>query len=636
MIPANRLVPLRPDPATNTSDFMGGSLVCREREVVTITRNSQLAGVARLTCPRVLAFAAHVRSHTVVLPQQRVLFLPMPKAACTSVLWTLAELVGMGPDDFEGSTLAEPSASLTVHDMNAWAPDHRFARYDGEDRRQILEGDWLRFTVVRDPWHRLWSAWVSKLLLREPRFVAEHGAQHWFPREPESAAATIEDFRRFVAAVGAGEAEDVHWAVQHELSSQLPLTHVGRAERMGDTMRLLYERVGAEPSPAGRRNASPLTLPPDAYDAEAAETVRRHFAADFAAFGYDDRLPTGGSAPAWDVVLPLLRSTIDQNLRLGQLHRLAQRRADRVQSAESRLAARAGSPPVMSNLEEHADFNVRWAWEDGPLPPGMTAIVRVKNEARALPWTLPPLLHAVDHVTLVDNGSTDGTARVAREVAPEVEVVRYPFAVARCGAEHLSTPEASVHSLAYFYNWSFAHARTSYVLKWDGDMVLSDLAVQALRDLAWQLEAAQLVVRVPRLGLYVASDRLAYVDTALRNCEPWAWPNGPGYRFTKALEWELPMFPPGVEYVTLPEFSCVELKFLDGDEFGHWSPTDFGASPRTARKQREQAVFSALTEGGPPPEGVVAVEAPAGTHVIDHVRSAWLPEAAGGAQDRAA
>ena len=128
-----------------------------------------------------LAFAAHVRSHTVVLPRQRVLFLPMPKAACTSVLWTLAELAGMTPEDFEGSTLPEPSAALTVHDMNAWAPDHRFARYEGEARRRILEEDWLRFTVVRDPWHRLWSAWVSKLLLREPRFVATHGEQPWFP-----------------------------------------------------------------------------------------------------------------------------------------------------------------------------------------------------------------------------------------------------------------------------------------------------------------------------------------------------------------------------------------------------------------------------------------------------------------------
>ena len=253
----------------------------------------------------------------------------------------------------------------------------------------------------------------------------------------------------------------------------------------------------------------------------------------------------------------------------------------------------------------------------------------MKNEARALPWTLPPLLRAVDHVTVIDNGSTDGTAKVARELSGEVEVESYPFAVARCGAEHLATPEASVHSLAYFYNWSFAHVRTSYALKWDGDMVLSDLAVRALRDLAWQLESAELVVRVPRLGLYVASDRLAYVDTALRNCEPWAWPNRPGYRFVKALEWELPMFPPDIESVTLPDYSCVELKFLDGDEFGHWSPTDFGASPRTARKRREQEVFAALAAGDPPPEGVVAVEAPEGTHVIDHVRQTWLPAAAG-------
>jgi Sulfotransferase family len=579
------------------------------------------------------AFASHVRSHTVVLPQQRVLFLPMPKAACTSVLWALAELAGMTPDDFEGSTLPEPSAALTVHDMNAWAPEHRFAQYEGDDLWRILDGDWLRFTVVRDPWHRLWSAWVSKLLLREPRFVAEHGEQPWFPRPPEDAATIVEDFRWFVAAVGAGAAEDVHWAVQHELSSQLPLTHVGRAERMADTMRLLYEHVGAEPAPAGRRNASPLTLPPDAYDAEAAETVRRTYAADFEAFGYDDRPPRGGPPPAWDLVLPLLQATIDQHVRLGQLHRLALRRAERMQNAEARLEARSARPPVHTNLEGHGDFNVRWGWEDGPLRPGLTAIVRVKNEARALPWTLPALLRAVDRVTLIDNGSTDGTARVAREIAAaegrDLEVASYPFAVARCGAEHVATPEASVHSLAYFYNWSFAHARTTYALKWDGDMVLSDPAVQALRDLPWQLEAAELVVRVPRLALYVADDRYAFVDTALRNCEPWAWPNRPGFRFVKALEWELPMFPPGIESVTLPEFSCVELKFLDGDEFGHWSPTDFEASPRTARKRREQAVFRALAAGDPPPEGLVAVEAPMGEHVIDHVRRVWLPAAAG-------
>jgi hypothetical protein len=593
-------------------------------------------------------FADHVRSHSVVLPRQRVLFLPMPKAACTSVLWTLADLAGLGPDAFSGSTLPEPSASLTVHDMNAWAPEHRLSEYDGEERRRILHDDgWLRFTVVRDPWRRLWSGWLSKVLLREPRFVALYGEQPWFPRLPETPGDILDDFRLFVDVVGAGEAEDVHWAVQHDLSVRLPFNHVGRAERLGETLGLLYAHTGV-PRPASivpRRNISPLPLPPHGYDDWSADVVRRRYAADFAAFGYDDAAPTGGAPADWErraaAVLPLLHATIDEHVRVGQLHGLAQRRAERMQTAEAKVQAEAAKRgpahvPVHCNLEGHADFNVRWSWEDGAPQPGTTAVVRAKNEARALPWTLPPLLRAVDRVVLVDNGSTDGTAQVARETAAAVgaaplEVETYPFAVARCGREHLATPDASVHSLAYFYNWSFAHVRTSYAVKWDGDMVLSEPAVLALRDLAWQLEAAEAIVRVPRLGLYVASDELAFVDMGMRNCEAWAWPNRPGYRFVKALEWELPMFPPGIDCVTLPEFSCVELKFLDGDEFGHWSPTDFDISPRTARKRREQAVFRALATGVAPPDGVVPVQAPAGIHVIEHVRRVWLPEQASGA-----
>jgi len=45
-----------------------------------------------------------------------------------------------------------------------------------------------------------------------------------------------------------------------------------------------------------------------------------------------------------------------------------------------------------------------------------------------------------------------------------------------------------VHSLTYFYNWSFSHVRTPYALKWDGDMVLTPQSERVLRDLAWQLQ----------------------------------------------------------------------------------------------------------------------------------------------------
>ena len=86
---------------------------------------------------------------------------------------------------------------------------------------------------------------------------------------------------------------------------------------------------------------------------------------------------------------------------------------------------------------------------------------------------------------------------------------------------------------------------------------------------------------MPRHPLYVVDDRRAFVDTALRNCEPWGWPNGPGYSFAKAIDWELPLWAADTPTLTLPDWGCVELKWLDADEFGHWSHTDFDASART-------------------------------------------------------
>ena len=71
-----------------------------------------------------------------------------------------------------------------------------------------------------------------------------------------------------------------------------------------------------------------------------------------------------------------------------------------------------------------------------------------------------------DGIIIVDNGSTDGTPEVARQIAREhgaddrLDVHLYPFAIAPCGAEHLATAGDSLHSLAYYYNWSFAHVRT--------------------------------------------------------------------------------------------------------------------------------------------------------------------------------
>jgi hypothetical protein len=591
------------------------------------------------------SFASHVATRTVVLPELKVLFVPIPKGGCTSILWLLSELAGVQAEIFLHSTLPEVSPSLTVHDMSLWPEGLRLGDYDGDERKRVLEEDgWFRFAVVRHPGTRLWSAWQSKILLREPRFVATFGEEPWFPRLPEDPLEVVEDFRGFVNALPGGDVEDVHWAVQRDLERQLPLNHVGRIEQLDETLVLLSEHLDREVgTPTRRENRVALPLPSFAYDEAARTILLDRYAEDFEHYGYEAHgAPAdAGAEKKWSAevapLLPVLRDTIQKHARIGQLHEVASRVQNlerQIEKGESRQRGHS-SAPVLTNFERHTDFNVIWGWSESKTTPGFTAVVRAKNEADPLPWVLPSLFRAVERVVLVDNGSTDGTPEIARRVAEEcgaaerLEVYSYPFSVARCGEEHLGTRADSVHSLVYFYNWSFSHVRTDYVLKWDADMVFTEAAEAVLRDLAWQLEADEVVVKIPRYPLYVVDDRRAFLDLGMSNTEPWAWPNRPGYSFVKAMEWEQPLWPRTLPTLVVPEFSCMELKRLDADEFSHWTDTDFGQSTRTRRKAREWEVFNTLATGADAPEDVISIEAPDGVHVIEHVRSTVLPEMAG-------
>ena len=287
------------------------------------------------------------------------------------------------------------------------------------------------------------------------------------------------------------------------------------------------------------------------------------------------------------------------------------------------------------NVEGDLDFGISWPWRHERLAAGTTIVLRVKNEARSLPFVLPGLLRAAQAVVLVDNESDDGTPDVARRIADELGmseqllVTSYPFRVSRCGPEHLSTDAESVHSLTYFYNWSFAHVRTSYSMKWDGDMVLTEDGAALLGDLCWQLPGKEVVLYVPRHSLYIASDSLGYLDLGLRNAEPFGYPMGEDYKHVKAFEWELRVYPDHARGVRLPEGSSIELKWLDSDEFSHWTAPDaFATSFRTSRKRREYALFSDLQQGNwQGHEGLHRIEAPPGSHIVDHVTKVWLPQA---------
>ena len=151
----------------------------------------------------------------------------------------------------------------------------------------------------------------------------------------------------------------------------------------------------------------------------------------------------------------------------------------------------------------------------------------------------------------------------------------YPWQVSRAGAEHLATPPDSVHSLTHFYNWSFAHVRTAYSMKWDGDMVLDRARASTCSPTC--PGSSRTPARWSRsrgTRCRIESESVAWIDLGFRFLEPWVYPMGPEFTFVKAFEWEVREFPATSERIIAPEGLCVELKWLDSDEFAHWTAAE--------------------------------------------------------------
>jgi hypothetical protein len=140
-------------------------------------------------------------------------------------------------------------------------------------------------------------------------------------------------------------------------------------------------------------------------------------------------------------------------------------------------------------------------------------------------------------------------------------------------------------------------------------------------------------VAIPRHPLSIVSESEAWIDLGYKFLEPWVYPMGPEFTFVKAFEWEVREFPDTSRRLVAPEGLCVELKWLDADEFAHWSSAGQSEQARfdrarAPRKAREWDVYTALAEGrGDEVPGLQRIEAPAGVHVIDYVADTWLPRA---------
>lgn len=221
---------------------------------------------------------------------------------------------------------------------------------------------------------------------------------------------------------------------------------------------------------------------------------------------------------------------------------------------------------------------------------GVSALLRVKNEESKIHHCLSSIYDLFDEIVLVDNGSTDGTMEIVRNLKRQedrkdkIKIYSYPFKLARLGPEHFDTPEDSVHIISYYYNWVLSQCSRKYVCKWDGDMVLRKEIREPFREFLQRIQKGpkrcwilygQTIYRDLEGNYHLAKGEI--------NGEIEIFPNGFNPRFYKHDLFEFLNSDPPLEVGEFDGVVFYELKFVNTDEFSHWSITDIP----TERKQRE-------------------------------------------------
>lgn len=136
----------------------------------------------------------------------------------------------------------------------------------------------FKFAFVRNPWDRLVSGWMNKVV--ESNFFGFDEAELVQMRK-------FENFIDYVAGLDM-EKCDRHVALQSSLIDLNNVDFVGRMERFDADFGVVLDRIGVSLPEIDRKNASvERTSYRDYYTVETARRARDIYARDISVFGYD-------------------------------------------------------------------------------------------------------------------------------------------------------------------------------------------------------------------------------------------------------------------------------------------------------------------------------------------------------------
>jgi hypothetical protein len=247
----------------------------------------------------------HVTEHlhycTFVNMRRRYLYFAVPKAACTQMKEILRALEGAPPIQWPAEQLPESRREMFVHARQNVPLPSLTDLDDGEQREALESPDFLRMTVVRNPYTRLLSAWKNKVRLCEPGYESVYvSIRGHLPQLGVKSLITFEEFVGYVERQCDLRTCNPHWRsqVDHTYFEALNYSYVGKLEEMSAVLERFQQHVGvskalqAEGKNVSRQGGTA------AYTPELAAKVFALYQADFERLGYSpDARPDSRPAP---------------------------------------------------------------------------------------------------------------------------------------------------------------------------------------------------------------------------------------------------------------------------------------------------------------------------------------------------
>lgn len=232
-----------------------------------------------------------------ILPAHKIMFISVAKNACTSLKWMLAGLSGQDVKRFHAANAMQSDIAHTIHRRQLWEGVPRLGDLAEHERAEIRsDNGWFVFGVVRDPRVRLFSAWQSKLLNRDPGYL-RYRDEPFYPRLPTRTEDVVEDFAAFVDYLASGPdhkiaTKDVHFRSQSAMLATpfIDYSRIYDVRELGALVHDLTEHLRGlgidSPVVLPRENSTPLGAHQVLFADGVREKIEQLYAADFEEFGH--------------------------------------------------------------------------------------------------------------------------------------------------------------------------------------------------------------------------------------------------------------------------------------------------------------------------------------------------------------